>query len=376
MQGSQTLDDLINGRQTIDVAASGSLVSTSDAVTLGQSLNPLPESVVSSGTATKTTVYDGVLRLPSAPDTTFTITATLTSATVVEGKYLPMTKIVSKSFKTVAAAAGAPQIRSVTPDQGEVGRVVSIEGSGFGATPGDNTVTFPGQEFGQRIPAQVTSASSSKLVLSVPRGAADAFNAYALQVAVNNKASNSHSFRALFTPDGWLMFPNLKGGASVGPLIFLGQGQDPVKIATAQIRLDRGALVTSGLTKDKAAGTVLWTQFSDTATMDLVYRGQETTGDKRHIFDIQDQGSFPFRNAQLFMSAGSNGSGAVFDFALVSNNNLVDKSLLIQFDTPVYVLPAAGTNISTVVEFISRQWMVTPTSLLKVRFPLTFTTTP
>ncbi|HEV8132248.1 MAG TPA: IPT/TIG domain-containing protein [Acidobacteriota bacterium] len=375
-QGPLNFDDAVNGRQTVDVTSTGSLVSAADSVTFSQAADPLPQSVVTSGVNTKTTLLDGIIRLPSAPDTTFTITATFTSATVFEGKYLPMTKVVTKTFKTAPAAAGAPQITRVSPDQGEVGRIITIEGSGFSATPGENTVTFPGAQFGQRIQAQVTSASPSKLIVSVPRDAGNACDACALQVTVNNKTSNLYSFRTLFTPDGWLILPNLKGGAAVGPLIFLGQGQDSVKIAAAQMRLDLGSMSTSGLTKDKPAGTTLWTQFGDTQTMDIVYRGQESSGAKRHIFDIQEQSNFPSRPAQLFMSPGTNGSGVVFDFVLLQNYDLLNKSLLIQFDTPVYMLPAAGTNIPTVVEFTSRQWMYVPTSLMKVRFPLTFTTTP
>ncbi|HEV8130149.1 MAG TPA: IPT/TIG domain-containing protein, partial [Acidobacteriota bacterium] len=381
MKGPLTFDDAVKGRQTLAIAATGGLIGAANSVTFTQVVEPLPESVIISGTDSETTLFDGIVRLPSTADTVFTVTATFTSASVFEGKYLPMTKVVTKTFKTVAPPAGAPQITRVSPDRGEVGRVVTIEGSGFSSTPGNNKVTFAAPFGSPRVEAEVTSAAPSKLVVSVPRGAiyVNSLSDTAgvpLQVTVNDQTSNPHWFRMLFAPDGWMMLSDLKGGAAVGPLIYLSQGSDSVKIATAQIRLDSGTMSTSGLTKDKAAGTALWTQFGNNETLDLVYRGQEATGAKRHIFDIQEQGSFPSKRAQLFMSPGTNNAGVVFDFAFVQNYDLSGKGVLIRFDTPVCVLPAAGANIPTVVEFTSRQWMYLPTSPMKVRFPLTLTTNP
>jgi len=52
-----------------------------------------------------------------------------------------------------------------TPDGGAVGSTVTIYGTGFSATPGQNAVTFNG------VAASVTSATSMTLVTSVPSGA-------------------------------------------------------------------------------------------------------------------------------------------------------------------------------------------------------------
>ncbi|HEY3132029.1 MAG TPA: IPT/TIG domain-containing protein [Acidobacteriota bacterium] len=381
MKGPLTFDDVVKGRQTLAVAATGSLIGATNSVTFTQVVEPLPESVIISGTDSETTLFDSIVRLPSTADTVFTVTATFTSASVFEGKYLPMTKVVTKTFKTVIPSGSAPQITRVSPDQGETGRVVTIEGSGFSSTPGNNKVTIAAAFGSPRVEAEVTSAAPNKLVVSVARGAiyVDSLSDSAgipLQVTVNDQTSNPHWFRTLFAPDGWMMLSDLKGGAAVGPLIYLSQGSDRVKIATAQIRLDSGTMSTAGLIKDKAAGSALWTQFGNNETLDLVYRGQEATGAKRHIFDIQEQGSFASKRAQLFMSPGTSNAGVMFDFAFVQNYDLSGKGVLIRFDTPVCVLPAAGTNIPTVVEFTSQQWMYLPTSPMKVRFPLTLTTNP
>lgn len=54
-----------------------------------------------------------------------------------------------------------------TPDSGPAGSTVTIFGTGFGATPGDNTVEF------SDTTATVTSASARKLEVTVPSGATD-----------------------------------------------------------------------------------------------------------------------------------------------------------------------------------------------------------
>ena len=64
------------------------------------------------------------------------------------------------------AAPGGPAITSFTPATGGIGAAVTISGTGFGAGAGDNKVTFNG------IPAVVTSSTATRLVATVPVGAA------------------------------------------------------------------------------------------------------------------------------------------------------------------------------------------------------------
>jgi len=56
-------------------------------------------------------------------------------------------------------------VLSFTPGQGASGDSVTIYGTGFSATAGQNTVQFNG------VPATVTSATQTQLVVSVPTGA-------------------------------------------------------------------------------------------------------------------------------------------------------------------------------------------------------------
>lgn len=66
---------------------------------------------------------------------------------------------------TAQTGVGAVAILTVTPAAGPVGTEVVLTGVGFGATPGENTVSFNG------TPASVLSAAPNRLVVTVPPGA-------------------------------------------------------------------------------------------------------------------------------------------------------------------------------------------------------------
>jgi YD repeat-containing protein len=66
----------------------------------------------------------------------------------------------------VRGATGGPAITAIAPVSGAPGIAVTISGSGFGATSADNTVTFNG------VRTVVTSATATRLVATVPAGAA------------------------------------------------------------------------------------------------------------------------------------------------------------------------------------------------------------
>lgn len=63
------------------------------------------------------------------------------------------------------AAAAAPVVTSFTPSSGASTTAVTINGTGFSATPASNSVSFNG------IAATVSSATTTKLVVAVPTGA-------------------------------------------------------------------------------------------------------------------------------------------------------------------------------------------------------------
>jgi uncharacterized protein (TIGR03437 family) len=56
-------------------------------------------------------------------------------------------------------------ISEFTPNSGTTGTAVTIYGTGFSTTPGQNTVTFNG------VTASVTSATATQIVTTVPPGA-------------------------------------------------------------------------------------------------------------------------------------------------------------------------------------------------------------
>ncbi len=91
---------------------------------------------------------------------------------------------------TFTVEATAPQITSLTPNSGQVGSVVKINGTNFGATPGSNAVTFNGTS------ATVSSASVTDLVVNVPAGASSGL----VVVTVGGLASNGVNFTVEATP--------------------------------------------------------------------------------------------------------------------------------------------------------------------------------
>lgn len=66
---------------------------------------------------------------------------------------------------TSRASSSLVSVIEFTPDGGPVGATVTIYGTGFAATPSQNTVTFNG------VSATVTSASATRLVTTVPTSA-------------------------------------------------------------------------------------------------------------------------------------------------------------------------------------------------------------
>lgn len=65
-------------------------------------------------------------------------------------------------------SAGTVSVAGFTPKSGPVGTAVTIYGSGFSATPANNTVQFNGTA------ATVTSASANQLAATVPAAATTA----------------------------------------------------------------------------------------------------------------------------------------------------------------------------------------------------------
>jgi len=84
---------------------------------------------------------------------------------------------------TVFAQSG-PSISAISPDSGTPGNLVTIEGSGFGATVGSSTVTFNG------VPATLKHWSDTSITVLVPAGASTG----PVMVSVSGVASNGKKF--------------------------------------------------------------------------------------------------------------------------------------------------------------------------------------
>lgn len=86
---------------------------------------------------------------------------------------------------TTKITTTTPVITSVAPTSGVIGTSVTIAGSNFDTTPGNNTVTFG------TTPATVTTATSTSLTVTVPAGAS--IGANNITIAINGLTSNSNS---------------------------------------------------------------------------------------------------------------------------------------------------------------------------------------
>src|SRR5882672_933546 len=78
----------------------------------------------------------------------------------------------------------ASTISDISPRSGQPGTTVTITGTGFGTTLAENTVSFNG------VMAQVTSATSTLLTVTVPSGATGGN----ISVAVNGKTTIGPAF--------------------------------------------------------------------------------------------------------------------------------------------------------------------------------------
>ncbi len=85
--------------------------------------------------------------------------------------------------------SGALAVTSIAPATGPKNTSVVIKGTGFGATPGENTVTLNGKS------ATVINASSTQLSITIPAGAGSG----KIVVAVGGKTVESPTFEYVFT---------------------------------------------------------------------------------------------------------------------------------------------------------------------------------
>jgi len=323
---------------------------------------PREESVVPGGTETWTYFKPGVVKLPASPGASFTITAIMTSVTTYAGKNLPLSKVLSKTFTTIAPPAGSPTITTVRADVGDTGDLIWLEGTGFAATPGGNKVTFQGPE-GSRVEGQVRNLIGNHLSCLVPLGAITG----PIRLDVGGKVSNDYEFKVRFHPDVFISLPAFPAGGTAAPQIVMIQEQGELGIGSVRISSDRGAFIASALVKDQPAGTVSqYTSYGSTSTWPFYYRGQEPDGAKRYIFDYSGG------SVKIYASTNSSGQGVTFEVSTTGGFALDGSTLILAFEKAVVSAPPAkGTQVTFDVEIQSVRWTFDPTNFMKVRFQST-----
>src|SRR4029079_1319967 len=113
-----------------------------------------------------------------------------------------------------------PVINSFSPVSGTIGTVVTIEGANFNSTPQNNIVYFGG------VKANITSATSNRLIVTVPAGA----NYQSISVATGGKIAYSKTPFAV----------TFGGAGSLNPNSFAGRvdfttGGAPESIASGDL---------------------------------------------------------------------------------------------------------------------------------------------
>ncbi|MGH8551231.1 MAG: IPT/TIG domain-containing protein [Methylococcales bacterium] len=109
------------------------------------------------------------------------------TGTMIEYVYDPVGNMLEVKRSKVAGLA----IFNFTPSQGPVGAAVTIQGQGFSAVAGANTVSFNG------VPAALSSETRTTLVASVPQGATTGRIAVAVGTAT---ATSSQDFLVIEPP--------------------------------------------------------------------------------------------------------------------------------------------------------------------------------
>lgn len=135
-------------------------------------------------------------------------------------RYDPVGNIVAIERSGTAVVS----ISSFTPTTGAVGTVVTISGTGFSQTPSENSVTF-GCGTGCRVPATVTAATPTQLVLAVPATAQTSVIAVTAQAQTVDAPSSFGVTAATAAPTISGFTPTLTAAGAT--LTVSGTGFDP-----------------------------------------------------------------------------------------------------------------------------------------------------
>lgn len=252
--------------------AAGTLVTISGT---GFSTTPSSNSVAFTGGA------KGVVQSSPAPTATQMVVAVPAAATTgpitvtVGGK--PVT---SSMIFTVAAAAAAPSISSISPTSGSAGTAVQINGSNFSTVAGNNRVAF-NNGF-----AAVSSASASSLTVTVPVSATSG------PIQVATPAGTATSSQIFAVP------PNFPSGSGLQNYPLTG-GASGITVGSS-----------SGVTESYSASTYSLMTFSGAAGQYLAIGATSVTGGGCNVLVVAPNGNPLILNAS--------GSGAALYTASIT----------------------------------------------------------
>jgi uncharacterized protein YhjY with autotransporter beta-barrel domain len=121
----------------------------------------------------------------SIPSGSCTVTLTYTSTTAGSSSGVVLGAFTPSGYPTTSATSSnsfavTPTVTGISPPSGPVSQVVTISGTGFSTTPGNNSVAFGAS------PGTVTAASATSLTVTAPAVGSGAVN---VTVTVNGQAS-------------------------------------------------------------------------------------------------------------------------------------------------------------------------------------------
>ncbi|HEU4509802.1 MAG TPA: IPT/TIG domain-containing protein [Pyrinomonadaceae bacterium] len=150
--GSYTISTLNTGTYDMRVSATGYEAVTQSSIVIGPNLTT---------TANKSLAVDAPGEITYVHDELGRLSGVVTASEKVSYAYDDVGNLLSISRGSSATVS----IIEFTPNSGGPGAAVTIFGTGFSATPGQNTVTFNG------VAATVTSVGKTHIVTTVPPGA-------------------------------------------------------------------------------------------------------------------------------------------------------------------------------------------------------------
>jgi hypothetical protein len=255
----------------ISVTTSASGPSAPTITSFTPASGPVGTAVTISGTnfsttlASNTVKFNGVTATVSASSATSITTSVPAGATTGAISVTVGANTATSATNFTVTTASAPGITSFTPTSGPVGTAVTITGTNFSTTPGNNTVKFNG------VTAAVSASTATSITTTVPAGATTG----TISVAVGaNTATSSTNFTV--TAGSVLSITTLSPAAGpvgtqvtiVGTSFSTTPASNTVKFngVTAVVSASTATTITTSVPAGATSGTVSVTVGANTVT--------------------------------------------------------------------------------------------------------------